>query len=874
MTTAAELADELLDMTVDVLTELESHHAPALELPPVFGGYLVGADARADLAFTLGLLHAEGVEKVAGVRGDDVALEIVRRLDGPTTHSFYSYRAAETLARLGGLDDNPRLAHWTADDIANVESAIDSTSMLSMLDDGTLPNNFAVVLTRCEIARRALGRLPDDNRLDELLDTLRGLFGGLPYGWWDDFGGANYDMYTPDVYLFAEPFADELGESWATGLRAVLGDLADVATPGGAVSWGRSTGALGVVMNVELGATAVGRDMSDDPGAWLGKAALAARALRDWFVDGVVTAHQHKMTMGYRGPERRLQMTLDLLGKLVQAVGELRRGADVEAASPAQSFGPVDRLVRFEDEREAAVWAHRGGGVDFVLPFVGGFWGDYAASPRLPGTFETPVDSNHHIGWLPLIHADGTVRSTQGPPASVAHEPNAVTVSFDRFSSFDLGAKEPANIAIDGTRRTRYRVERRSLVIEEELELDRDPATIDAISVSIPETTVRPLAVEFETDLPHTATVVDTAGMQKHRSFWHEHGRSHELVLEPARSLSYRCRVTPALRVASTAHGHWYDSSLWDPLGDRVTRHSSGWILEDPAAMSAFDVAHIHWPEWTSGPTPEAAERTIGKLREAGVTIFWTQHNRVPHRHQDAADMYAVWAANADVVVHHSEYGRAVMEREYTYGEHTRHAVIPHGHWGHMLEPLRPAGGKAEAEQACGMDAVPLRLGVVGAPRVQKDVQLVLDAVHASTRDDIELRVWSLDGETVPDDPRIIAEPYEMTDHAVYARRLHTLDALVMPFTEGMLTTGTMADAIGAGIPTLASSWGYLREALGDAAIYYGDAAEDLTACVDGLTEDRLAACRAAMPERQAALDWQPIAEATLALLDEVVAGG
>lgn len=873
MTTPAELADDLMEMTTGILADLGHHHAPGLELPRVFGGYLVGADARADLAFTLGLLHGEGVEEVAGIRCADVALEIVRRLDGPGTHSFYSYRAAETLHRLGGLDDNPRLAHWSAADVANVESAIDSTAMLSMLDDGNLPNNYAVVLTRCEIARRALGRLPADNRLDELLDMLRGLFGNLPYGWWDDFGGANYDLYTPDVYLFAEPFADEIGSAWTAGLERVLDDLADVATPGGAVAWGRSTGALGVVMNVELGATAVGRGLGADPGGWLGKAAMAARALGGWFELGVVNAHQHRMTMGYRGPERRLQMTLDLLGKLVQAVGELRRADAVTAAPPVAAYAPVDRLVRFEDDRQAGVWTHRGGGIDLVLPFVGGMWGDYAGSPRWPGTFETAVESNRHIGWLPLVHADGVVRTVMGPPVALEHEPGTIRVTHDRFSTFDLAATAPADQPIAATRRATYSVDGRTLVIDETVALERDPATIDAVSVAVPEVAGRPLSVAFETDAPHTATVVDTRGMQQHRSFWSEHVRSHELSIEPAESFTYRCRVTPALRVASTAHGHWYDSSLWGPLGDRVVRTSTGGILDDPVAMSAFDVAHIHWPEWTSGPTPEAAERTIAALRDAGVTIFWTQHNRVPHRHQDATDLYAVWAAHADVVVHHSEYGRAVMEAHYAYGDHTRHAVIPHGHWGDRLAPLRPVGGREEAERILGMDSVGLRLGIVGAPRMQKDVQLVIDAVHASSRADIELRVWSLDGEEVPDDPRIVAEPYTMVDHARYAQRLFTLDALVLPFTEGMLTTGTMADAIGAGIPALASSWGYLREALGAAAIYYGDTREDLTACIDALSAEQLAAARAAIPERRDALDWAPIAEATLALLDEVVAG-
>lgn len=869
MPTSVDLAGRLIALAERVLVELEATHAPGLELPRVFGGHPVGPDARADLAFTLGLLHAEGVEEVAGVDGAATALEIVRRLDGAATHSFYSYRAAETLLRLGGLDDNPRLAGWTDDDHRNVEAAIDSSAMLTQLDDGALPRNYAVVLTRCEVARRALGRLGAGHRLDELLDTLRTLFGGLPHAWWDDFGGANYDMYTPDVYLFAEPFAEELGPVWREGLSSVLDDLADVATPGGAVSWGRSTGALGIVMNVELGAVAVARSVGVDPAGWLGKAALAVTALEEWFAAGVVTAHQHRMTMAYRGPERRLQMTLDLLGKLVQAAHELRSGPIVEAATPAGSYRAVDRFVPFDGERHAGVWTHRGGGLEFVLPLVGGVWGDYAPAPRWPGRFEVVVDSGRHIGWLPQIHADGAVRSVSGPPSEVYHDADGFTTVHDDYVTLEFDAPEDARVPVVGRRRATYRIERRSLVIDDSLTLERAPESIDAVVVAIPEVDGHPLHVEFETDLPHTSTVVDTTGMQAHRSFWNEHARLHELVIEPAARIDYRCRVTPPLRVASTAHEHWYDRSLWGPLGERVLGGPAP--LHDPAAMSAFDVVHVHWPEWASGLTADDARRTIDHLRAAGVTILWTQHNRAPHFAPGAVDMYAVWAAEADVVIHHSHYGRALMEEQYRYGDHTVHAVIPHGHWGHRLEPVRPRGGRREAEQALGMSSGGLRLGVVGAPRAQKDTQSVIDAVHACDRDDLELWCWSLHDEVVPDDPRIHAFPYAMTEHHVYAKRLFTLDALVLPFAEGMLTTGTVADAIGAGIPAICSPWGYLREAVGDAGLYYDGTREGLVECLDALGEAELAEARAAIPGRRAALDWGPIARTTFDLVESVV---
>ena len=527
-------------------------------------------DARADLAFTLGLLHEAAVEQVAGLHCADVALDIVRQLDGQTTHSFYSYRVAETLLRFGGLDDNPALRAWSEADLANAALAIDSSSMLEALADGKLPNNYAVVLTRCEFDRWRLGRLPDETVLDTLINNVSSLFRQLPTSWLDDFGGANFDIYTPDVYLFAEPFAARLGTVWSTGFRKVLQDVADLATPQGAIVWGRSTGALGVVMNIELGATALSRGLTDDPHAWLGKAELATRQIGGWFEHGLVNAHQHRSTMFYRGPERRLQMTLDLLGKLVQASLELQKAEPLDAATPAASFAAVDRLITLDPHSNASVWTHRGGGSDFVLPFVGGFWVDYTPALRWPGTYEVPVNNNQLAAMLPAVHADGTVRTTFGAPDSIQHTDKQLEVSFNQFTplrspltdsnrtdpsgpnpkspdpsgpnpnSPDPSGPNPNSTApIKGSRRARYRVDRRSVVVDETLRFDRHPDTIDGISLQIPETSKRKLLVEFETDHPHTTRVIDTAGMLAHRSFWNEHTRVHEIDLDqPQRSTS------------------------------------------------------------------------------------------------------------------------------------------------------------------------------------------------------------------------------------------------------------------------------------------------------------------------------------------------
>ena len=76
-------------------------------MPSVFAGFPVGSDVRADLAFTLGLLHAGGTGEIAGIGIEDTLATVLLAVDGPRTHTFFSYRVAETLARFGPFDDNP-----------------------------------------------------------------------------------------------------------------------------------------------------------------------------------------------------------------------------------------------------------------------------------------------------------------------------------------------------------------------------------------------------------------------------------------------------------------------------------------------------------------------------------------------------------------------------------------------------------------------------------------------------------------------------------------------------------------------------------------------------------------------------------------------
>lgn len=881
----SELGSAIAAFTRDQLERLVARHLPGFRIPGTFAGLAVGADVRADLVYTLGLLDACGAGRVCDTDATDAIARLLASIDGPATNTFASYRVAETVARRGAFADNPLLHGLTQDARDAVAEACDSTAWCALLDQGKLPANYAAVLLRCEAARRRLGLAVDPVLLASLLERVERLVTRSAHGWHDDspLHAGRYDIYTADLYLFLEPLlalpdvAARLEAPWRRGVASVLDLVASCgATNGAAFAWGRSTGALSLCLTVELGALAVAGGLADDAAFWLGRTAHAFERCAGWLEDGLVSAHRHRAPYSYRGPQRRLQMSLDVLGKLAWAAGRLAHAGAGTAAVTAVHDGEVlfpvhDRLVEFQHEPRAALWTHRSRGLTFSMPFVGCTLNDYLPAAQCPGLLEVPVEVELPVG-VPFAVRSGATWVAGGAPATLEHEPGRLTASWRRWPRVGAWDCTGATPALDATRTVTFTIDGATLRAHERLRFDDLP---DAIALQIAEPAGRRLRVAFASPQPHAVTTIETGGIKEYRSFWSELARVHQIDLEPARAIDLEWSVAPVLRVGSTAKGHHYDRCLYEPLAGPVEERQFPFeAFTDPergrAAARAIDVLHMHWPEWTSHD-PAAHRAVLALLREERVRIVWTQHNLVPHS-RDAAltGLYELWAAAADGVIHHSRTGEARVRERYRFRPDALHAVIPHPHFGHLMTPPSP-GDRARTEQELGLRPCAIRLGVIGAPRPEKDVQLVLDAFAACPRDDLGLVVLSLAGERVPDDPRITALPYEMVARDTYDRRLRAIDVLLFPITAGeLLTSGVVGDAIGAGLPALVSDWPFLAEALGDAGIRFGATPADLTRCLASLTPQRLAnAARASAALREAS-SREAVARQTLAFLDRI----
>lgn len=863
-TLTAPLHELLVEFTVSRVDALLTAHFPRFRIPRIFAGHPVAPDVRADLAFTLGLLGACGVERVAGVDVIDALETVLRPIDGAGTHSFFSYRIAETLLR-----SRPLLERFDDDTRSRLEEACDSTSFVPRLREGKLPRNYASVLLRCEVARQRLGLDVDPALIDELTAGTLALLDANPGGYLDDSqsGIGRYDIYSGDIYLFTEPLRDRFPEVWNRGARTALDLVERVgATNGAAFSWGRSSGALATCLTIELAGLAVRHAFTDEPDRWIGRGTHAFGHVGAWFADdGLITAHQYRSTFGYRGPFRRLQMTLDCLGKLADTALALREAqADDAVIIDANDLFPErDEFIAFDAARNAGVWTYRSTDLAFVLPVVGSTVSDYLPAPHNPGLFEVPVEADLPTA-VPSIFCDGVHYTSGQLPTAVTKTAGALELTYDGFARSPRFERLPDDEPLGGSRRVVYRVEGRTLHVDESLSFD--PGGVpDAVAIQVGEAKDRPLRVEFRVgaDVGSAMTVIDVSGLKEYRSFWGELPRVHQVDLDPALQMNFGWSVTPMLRVLTTAQTHHYHRGVYDPLAAQVVDRqiSTGRLLGDPTYLAAWDQFHLHWPEWFIGPDLARHQAAIEAMRSSGVRIIWTQHNLVPHDKDSRQEaIYGAWADAADGVVHHSVYGQRRVTERYAFRDDAIHRVIPHLDFGHLM---------GDGPESPRRDGGPIRLGIVGAPRAEKDVQSVLNAFASTTRDDLELHVYSLGaGDVVPDDPRITAVPYEMVDRAVYDDRLRSLDALVLPFAEGdMITTGTVGDVVGAGIAAITSDWGYLTEALGDAAIPFGN---DLAAALERLDRPTLErAARAAIALRPIH-GAQAVAAAHLALLEAV----
>lgn len=862
---APSLAVASLGFATNQLLNIVDRWMPGLRLPYSFGGHPVRSDVAADLAFTLTQLARCKTDELGEF---DVRLGIVEALDrivGNDVSTFWSYRVAESLLLFGDGPSNEILGSGAPSRRRELERACDASAQLGRLGT-TAPTNFAFVLARCEFARGRLG-LVDTIGFASAVQHARAAMRRSQHGFIDDSarGHGRFDLYMMDSLLFAEPLSDHLAPDWDDCFRRGASLCRSIASPSGElIGWGRSNGVLAIVATVQVAATAIARRVGDrDDWEQLGRCAL--ESLSRWFDEGVVNMHRRAGHDRYRNEARWLQLTLDIIGKVASAAQIVHHAppADVAVAT-TELFADHNDLHRLSER--CAVWSYRKGPFGFSMPFVAGPDAGYLAVPHQPGTFEVVADSTVAL-MTPVVHDGGRQFVSRGAPTSIEMAGDGVEVTWTGFKELDGDGRTASTIG--GARTARFQVVGRCLIIDDTLTLESPP---DAVVVAVADTSLRTCSVSTNTSSPVLSGHLDIGNGAGYRSHFGQLRALHSAELHDCtHQTSIRWQLSSSLRICVTSATHWYTDTIYRHLVGSVDIAAERFEWPDIAQMDLF---HMHWPERIGGRHLGIHRQLLRNLRLARVPIVWTVHNLAPHEEREGdAELYSLWAAEATAAIHHSEWGMSRAMDRYPFSAGCVHRVIRHPHFGHLLDTT--AQSRDDAGKRLGFGECTLRIGVIGAPRRQRDLDRIVDGILSSDRSDVQLVVFSVaDPRSLSSDARIVALPQEFVTRPAFNRRIASLDAIAIPYFDGqMLCTGVIAEAIGANLPVLTPDWGFAAEVLGAAAIPIGSTARQIGDSIAAIDAAALGDARARMVPLRERDDPAVIAAQHLKLFDEVTSG-
>jgi glycosyltransferase involved in cell wall biosynthesis len=343
----------------------------------------------------------------------------------------------------------------------------------------------------------------------------------------------------------------------------------------------------------------------------------------------------------------------------------------------------------------------------------------------------------------------------------------------------------------------------------------------------------RPLRWEVITaPEPWRIREVDVSGIKPFRSFWSQHKLLRELHLPGQTEIKVSYRLGQRLRILAIPGDHDYVRRFYENLEQSSFEadflpQQLDWRPGLAREWSEqYDILHVGWPEHLFGGEQDERYRNryrgfLEELAAQPIRVIWTLHNRLPHYggHAWAAELYARWAALTAAALHHSEWGQARVRRDLPFAENCLHRVIPHPYY---ESPIT----RREAEQKLGLPEAQVRIGVLGRPQKEKQVPLVLREFAASNNEDLQLLVTAVGpNASIPVDPRIYAFPRRaMVSREMINQYLAACDLLVCcPSGSRYLTSGIVADAVGAGVGMIANQWPFLQEIMGEAGLYFDD---------------------------------------------------
>lgn len=256
-------------------------------------------------------------------------------------------------------------------------------------------------------------------------------------------------------------------------------------------------------------------------------------------------------------------------------------------------------------------------------------------------------------------------------------------------------------------------------------------------------------------------------------------------------------------------------------------------LLEQADRLQDRDIFHLHWtyPLLQNAPSEEGARARLSQfsemlqsLRQRGVTIIWTIHNRIPHElhyREPEIELHHLLASEADAIHIMAPDTPAVMSDVVELDPAKIH-VIPHPSYQGVYDV---GVDRDTARRSFGLEADDRSVLFLGQIRPYKGVQALIEATSLAAKTSNSRLVLMLAG--VVKDLRVEDFTAAIPDHLAtrtlfdfvpdgdLSRWFRAADVAVFPY-QAILNSGSVHLAATFGVPTLLPGEDHLRRQFGD----------------------------------------------------------
>jgi beta-1,4-mannosyltransferase len=325
----------------------------------------------------------------------------------------------------------------------------------------------------------------------------------------------------------------------------------------------------------------------------------------------------------------------------------------------------------------------------------------------------------------------------------------------------------------------------------------------------------------------------------------------------------------------------WLLYSHLAPLGVGTEEFSAARALR-----GGYDVLHVHWPDkalnarWlpVRAAGALAALALVAAARRLGARVVWTAHNAEPHESRHPGLEHRFWTAfvhRVDGVIHLSDAGRRMVDARFPELATRPSTVVAAGHFrGSYPDTIT----RADARAALGIPSRSRVVAFFGLIRGYKGVPHLMRTVRALPDDVVLLVAGAAQPASLADevraaaagDARIRLSLGHVPDDKVQAY-LRAADLVALPFRH-ITNSGSALLALGFDRPVLVPARGAMGELQALAGpewvrTYDGE----LTPALLAEALDWARARRTPESPRLDALDWERVAEQTMAFYRELV---